>query len=337
MITIQTSKVKTFLIKNLHRHPKNIVSYTAKVLQVTRTTVHRHLNYLLKQGEIIKTGSKKGCSYFLKKDKNKTLTFPIIPELDEFQVWKEYFLNDFKQLKSNIFSIFEYGFTEILNNAIDHARGKKVIVTALWQKNKVTLIVQDDGIGIFKKLQLTFHLNEIKESILEMTKGKITTDPAHHTGEGLFFTSRAFDELKLRANGLLFVRDNVVEDWFVKATDDSVGTEVSMSLALNSVRDLTNLFKQYQTDKTLAFSKTEIMLKLIDVSGEHLISRSQAKRLLRGLEQFKTILLDFKDVEAVGQGFVDEVFRVFLNQHSDIEVKYHNANPEIIFMIERSL
>jgi len=49
---------------------------------------------------------------------------------------------------------------------------------------------------------------------------------------------------------------------------------------------------------------------------EQLISRSQAKRILRGLEKhFKVITLDFTGVTLVGQGFVDEVFRVYKNQH----------------------
>jgi len=46
-----------------------------------------------------------------------------------------------------------------------------------------------------------------------------------------------------------------------------------------------------------------------DLNEPH-VSRSQAKRLLMGLEKFNTIILDFKGVVSVGQAFVDQVFRV---------------------------
>ncbi|MBI4356629.1 MAG: STAS-like domain-containing protein [Gammaproteobacteria bacterium] len=68
-----------------------------------------------------------------------------------------------------------------------------------------------------------------------------------------------------------------------------------------------------------------------------MISRSQAKRILRGLEQFKTIRLDFKKVDIVGQGFVDEIFRVFIRQYPHIKIEFCNANSDVQFMIERGI
>ena len=44
-----------------------------------------------------------------------------------------------------------------------------------------------------------------------------------------------------------------------------------------------------------------------------------------------------KNIRLVGQGFVDEVFRVYVNQHSNIKFKYINANSDVEFMINRSL
>ena len=58
---------------------------------------------------------------------------------------------------------------------------------------------------------------------------------------------------------------------------------------------------------------------------------------MMGLEKFRHITLDFKRVDTVGQGFVDEVFRVFQNQHLKIEITYIHANENVEFMIRRSL
>ena len=73
-----------------------------------------------------------------------------------------------------------------------------------------------------------------------------------------------------------------------------------------------------------------------DADESH-ISRSQAKRILHGLEKFKTVILDFKNVESVGQGFVDEVFRVYTYDHPDISIQYIHANEDVEFMIKRSV
>lgn len=79
-----------------------------------------------------------------------------------------------------------------------------------------------------------------------------------------------------------------------------------------------------------------IIIKLVELQGARLISRSQAKRIVRNLEKFKHVLLDFKGVEFVGQGFADQIFRVFHNEYPDIEINYTNANDDIKFMIERA-
>ncbi|GIS84625.1 MAG: hypothetical protein CM1200mP16_09250 [Nitrospina sp.] len=65
------------------------------------------------------------------------------------------------------------------------------------------------------------------------------------------------------------------------------------------------------------------------------ISRSQARRFFWGLEKFKYVILDFSDISTVGQGFVDEVFRVFKTKYSRTKIEYKNANDNVKFMIER--
>jgi hypothetical protein len=80
-----------------------------------------------------------------------------------------------------------------------------------------------------------------------------------------------------------------------------------------------------------------IHVALAKQAGQELISRSQAKRVLLGLEKFKTIILAFKNVAYAGQGFVDEVFRVFQNQHPKIKIEWTNTNQDVEFMIRRGL
>ncbi len=81
--------------------------------------------------------------------------------------------------------------------------------------------------------------------------------------------------------------------------------------------------------------KTKKKIKLTAAGG--LFSRSKARRLSKGLEKFKIIELDFADVTEVGQGFADEIFRVFPSQYPGLEITYINANSMTEFMIQRAL
>lgn len=83
--------------------------------------------------------------------------------------------------------------------------------------------------------------------------------------------------------------------------------------------------------------KIDILVDLSKHYGERLISRSQAKRVCERLTQFTHVTLDFKKIEAVGQGFVDQVFRVFQNIHPSITFTYINANENVDYMIRRCL
>ena len=111
-------------------------------------------------------------------------------------------------------------------------------------------------------------------------------------------------------------------------------TRVDFVLGLKSKKTLSDLFNQY-TDESFQFSKTGVKVKLYHQDVDY-VSRSQARRILAGLEKFKTIELDFKDVATVGQAFADEIFRVWLNAHKDIKLTMKNTHENILFMIKRA-
>ena len=56
-----------------------------------------------------------------------------------------------------------------------------------------------------------------------------------------------------------------------------------------------------------------------------------------GVEKFKEVLLDFNGVESVGPAFIDQIFRVFQNEHPEIKIQYVNVNKEVETMIKRGL
>lgn len=107
---------------------------------------------------------------------------------------------------------------------------------------------------------------------------------------------------------------------------------------LYSSNHLNEVFKKYTNlteESDYGFDKTEIRIKLYTTGGVH-ISRSQARRVLSGLEKFKIIVFDFDKVPTVGQAFADEVFRVFHNKYPQIKLEVENMTDGVKFMIERA-
>jgi hypothetical protein len=86
----------------------------------------------------------------------------------------------------------------------------------------------------------------------------------------------------------------------------------------------------------LEFDRTTPAVKLA-AYGTRLVSRSEAKLLLEGLERFSEVDMDFDGVAAVGQGFVDEVFRVWASKHHEVALRPVNMNEAVRFMVERGL
>ena len=111
------------------------------------------------------------------------------------------------------------------------------------------------------------------------------------------------------------------------------GTRVELSLALDRPRDLSATFAAYTED--YAFNRTRTMIKLFEI-GVRFVSRSEGKRLVHGLHRFDIVTLDFRDVELVGQGFADQVFRVWSRANPGVELRCENMIAPVAFMVERA-
>lgn len=239
-------------------------------------------------------------------------------------------------LKDNVRSIFDYAFSEMFNNAIEHSKSKFIEVEVNKKDRLLTFVVRDFGIGVFRNVMNQRKLASELEAMQDLLKGKTTTAPKAHSGEGIFFTSKVADIFTLESFGYILTIDNIKEDIFFGKADKNIrGTKVVFFIALNSLKHLIDTFGRFQSDDgNFGFDKTEIQVKLY-TSGTIHISRSQARRALSGLEKFKTIILDFDKVPIIGQAFSDEIFRVFKNKHPKITIMPINMNDAVEFMIKR--
>jgi hypothetical protein len=225
----------------------------------------------------------------------------------------------------------------MVNNAIDHSGSAQVEVGLARDALNTSAYVADEGEGIFLKIQRALKLYDPREAILELAKGKLTTDPVNHTGEGIFFSSKVMDAFDIRSGKLHFVHDDRGFDVLLERTDDAPGTVVLMRLANDSDRVLQEVFDQFAAPDEYTFSRTIVPVKLAQHEGERLVSRSQAKRLTMRFERFQTVVLDFTDVEEIGQAFADEVFRVFQQAHPGTQLIPANMAPGVENMVKRAL
>jgi hypothetical protein len=176
-----------------------------------------------------------------------------------------------------------------------------------------------------------------RHAILELSKGKLTTDPKRHSGEGIFFTSRMFDEFAILSGGAFLSHQYARgKDWMLERKQPKDGTIVFMRIHNHTSRTTKKVFDAYVSGDDFDFSKTVVPVDLARYGNDKLISRSQAKRVLARVELFKTVVLDFDGVDSIGQAFSDEIFRVFANEHPDMELLVINVKSEVRRMIDRA-
>lgn len=228
-----------------------------------------------------------------------------------------------------------YAFTEMLNNAIDHSASETATIIWWVDADQWSFEIRDYGVGAYPKLREGLHLASDFEAVQELSKGKRTTDKRRHTGEGIFFTSKAVDLFRLTSSGVRWTVDNLRHDTALGVVPASDGTSVVCQIDPRTDRSLAGIFREFSRDH--AFVRTRPVVKLFEI-GTTFVSRSEARRLLDGLEaDFDTVEVDFAGVTDVGQGFVDELLRVWPTAHPDKTVIPISMNPAVQFMIERGL
>lgn len=327
-------EIREFIIHNIPNHPRDVVSVASKRFGVSRQAVNRHIRELLAEGYITAEGKTRQREYALRVLRDKNFTVPLAG-LAEDRVWRTEVAPLLKELPRNVLDIWHYGFTEMVNNAIDHSGGHELRVVIKMNPLITRASLHDDGIGIFRKIKEELHLEDERHAVLELAKGKLTTDPERHTGEGIFFTSRMMDHFAVLSGDVYFSHEyGKEEDWILEGSPPHTGTSVFMELANNSERTDQEVFDRFVSDEEdYGFTRTVVPVRLARHGAEKLVSRSQAKRLLARVDRFKTVILDFKEIDSIGRAFADEVFRVFQRNNPGIHLLTTHTVPEVEKMI----
>ena len=358
--------IQRFILERVDSNPDTIAQLTVTGFGISRQAVNKHLRRLVREGLLTAEGVTRNRRYALAVDsvwreKIAPLLSDLLSEGQSYLAVWLYTAASGQKVDTRSFDQHDSGglcmagedrpsalrplsegqsylavwLYRNANNAIDHSSGTSVYVTIERTAISVRISLMDDGEGIFRKIQRELDLLDERHSVLELAKGKLTTDPDHHTGEGIFFTSRMFDEFSIRSGEVFFSHRNPInEDWILETSPLS-GTGVFLTLSNDTERTTKEVFDEFTSGEDYGFSKTVVPVDLVRYGDEALVSRSQAKRLLTRFERFRTVILDFEGVDQIGQGFADEVFRVFARAHPDIELVSINENAQIRAMIKR--
>jgi hypothetical protein len=332
-------EIRKFILDRVESAPTGIARLTADKFGISRQGTNKHLDKLVGQGSLIQAGEGRQRVYRLQPLVEWWNWYELAGSPKEDVVWREDIEHLLEALPANVFDIWHYAFTEMFNNVIDHSEGTRATVYVERTPTTTTMRIADNGIGIFKKIQQRLGLDDESHAVLELAKGKLTTDPQHHSGEGIFFTSRMMDRFTILSGGVYFSHPfGDPEDWIL-ADGEALkeGTSAAMQLSNHTARTERKVFDAFASEEgDYGFTKTVIPVRLAHIGDDKLISRSQAKRMLARVDRFKIVVLDFEGVKTIGQAFADEAFRVFAAEHPDIELIAIKAIEAVQQMVSRA-
>lgn len=326
------------ILDNIRKQGEMTGPELSELLGLSRQAINKHVRALIREGKVVKVGVTRGVVYRhaprrgAPAEKRLRKTY-VLKGLEEDGVFQEASrtLGLRSSLSRSAREILSYAFTEMLNNAIEHSESGKCEIVIAMDQYTVRFNVKDFGIGIFNSIATKFDLTDENAAVGELIKGKTTTMRERHSGEGVFFTSKCADRMSIRSHRVELVFDNQVKDVFVNEKRFLRGTDVAFEIRRRSRKSINKIFAVYAPEEFgYQFEATRVYVKLFQTEY---VSRSEARRLLIGLERFKRIKLDFKGVKSMGQGFADEVFRVFLDKYPDIEIETENLGHSLRTMV----
>lgn len=315
------------------QHPADLSARLAQRTGSSRPAARQALTKLVTAGWLVREGTRSRPVYRPGALRQIVANYSL-PGLLEDLPWTRDFAPNFS-LPPNVLRMVQHVFGEILNNAIDHSGGNCVTVSLRQTPSHVQLLVSDDGCGLFDQIRECFAIDNAQHAMLELSKGKLTSQPERHTGRGLFFSSQLADVFEIHANGSNFQRRGWDDgSWHCGRPLARQGTSVYASFALDSSRTLASVLGAWSSDPSgLSFDRTMVPLRLLVQSGSALDSRAQARRVVSRLQHFSQAEIDFSGVTEVGHSFADELFRVFARQHPAIDLKPANMAPSVAGLV----
>lgn len=330
--------IQHYILEKISQNTTSLSKKVSETFDVNQSTIHSYITDLLEKNIITKV--KRG-EYKLVTNSYKYILSRKNGDLDsDLYALEECLSRHISGFPQNVQGIWDYVFSEMVNNVMDHSAAETATIHVIQDYINTTVILSDNGVGIFKKLKDYFGFPSIDETICELFKGKLTTDSMNHSGEGIFFSSKLMDSFYIISSGNLFTNSKYTESKYEdtkllnNSSQSDIGTTVVMKLSNFSIKEVKDIFNLYENSSG-RFTKTILPLK--NIFKTSLVSRSQAKRVCNNLDKFKEVIIDFDEITWMGQGFAHQLFVVFTNQHPETKIIPINMNEDVQKMYNHAI
>ncbi len=326
-------QILSYMLEHIDKQDPDFVAKTVSNFEISKTTVYNYLKQMVSE-DLIEPSINSKAKYELK-ETYSCFEYDTSNDLEEDRIFNSDILPLISGYPINVVDITRYVFTEMMNNAIEHSNASKITCAVFRNCLNTKYMICDDGIGIFRKIQLYFEQKgekiSLDEAVDALFPGKLTTDNQNHSGQGIFFSSHAADIFSIYSDNKVFSHSSFKEGKIDVEIPYEKGTIVFFVLANSSQKKLVDVFDMF-SDPTRGFFKTQIPVAHMFSSGSP-VSRSEARRLGTYIKNFEEVTLDFKDVPSVGQAFVHELFVKYQNRNPSISISVVNANDAVSNMI----
>ncbi len=335
MSRVRTQEIRRFILERLEDHPDGISRQVQDRFGITRQSCHAHLQALEQEGFIEGQGRTRGRAWRPKVLQQRRFNLPMTMDPAEDEVWRKLVAPRIGPLPAPLLEICQFGLGEIIANASDHSGATGILLGIQRSGARLRFIVRDDGVGIFSKLRGLLDLSDERHVLLELAKGRLSSEPGRRAGQGLLFTALAFDSFALEAGGLRLVHLEADDIWYKEeGVDTRPGTRVLLELDLFGERRLEETFDRFRAPGGGGFTRSFLPLTLARYGGEGLMTRSQARRIAARLELFEEVWLDFRGIPTLGPAFAEELFRVWAAEHPGVTLHCIRANEAVAWQIE---
>src|SRR5579883_2073613 len=116
-------EIERFILWNVEANPSNIVTKTAEHFGISRPAAFRYVKKLVGDRALLARGTTRNTKYELAVLEEKVINLSL-SGIEEDSVWAEHFRPLVERFAPNVRALCHYGFTEMLNNAIEHSEGR---------------------------------------------------------------------------------------------------------------------------------------------------------------------------------------------------------------------
>lgn len=327
------SDITPWITEAVLAHPHTLADHAAERLGVTRRTAARLLRALEELQWLRCEGPSRRPTWSPGPLRQIVRSYALAG-LQEDLPWSQHFAPAF-DLPANVARMAQHAFTELVNNAIDHSGGNRVVVSMRQTATQLQLLVSDDGRGLFDVVGEHFAIPEPTLAMMELAKGQLSSQPDRHTGRGLYFTARLAEVIDLHANAFAFQQRQWQPDqWRSVRSACRAGTSVYVAISLDTERTLDEVMRRASIDgRGLGFERTVVPVRLVAGTDAVLESRALARRVASRLAAFRRVDIDFDGVADLGHAFADELFRVFAGTQPGLQIEAVNMAPSVAALV----